>query len=191
MSKRETLTESMRRLSNIVTEAEQIDEIGGAIARGLKTLVQRLKRLSRKGRTEQAAELFLKEIYSPVLTKALGQFDDVLDLGSVQLKQEKSPKNQLLRGVDYTFVIDAKPEALKDYPRGDKTHKGLIDQSITQQIQRAVNNAVRQWENTPEGKQLQNFVTTPRVDFSYAGNGKYQTFNINFTMGEWDFNISS
>lgn len=190
MSKRESLTESMRRLSDIVTEAEQIDEIGGAIARGLKTLVQRLKRLSRKGRTEQAAELFLKEIYSPVLTKALAQFDHVLDLGSVQLKQESSPQNQLLRGVDYTFVIDAKPEALTDVPyMGDRTHKGLIDQSITGEIQRTLNKAQKQWESTSEGKQLRNFVTNPRVDFSYAGNGKYQTFNIKFTMGEWDFNI--
>ena len=43
MSKRETLTESMRRYSNIVTEAEQLDEGIGAVLRAIRRLFAKPK----------------------------------------------------------------------------------------------------------------------------------------------------
>ena len=165
-----------------------------------ENLLKGLRSTLKNRRVSKAADIFLDKVTWPVLSKALEQFGDVLDLNSVELKQKASPKNRILRGQDYMFVINAKPEALKDYPyqgrthKGlidqypyqGRTHKGLIDQSATGKIQRALNQAVKQWEATPDGKGLKKFVSRPRVNFSYAGNGKYQTFNIEFTIGEFD-----
>ena len=165
-----------------------------------ENLLKGLRSTLKNRRVSKAADIFLDKVTWPVLSKALEQFGDVLDLNSVELKQKASPKNRILRGQDYMFVINAKPEALKDYPyqgrthKGlidqypyqGRTHKGLIDQSATGKIQRALNQAVKQWEATPDGKGLKKFVSRPRVNFSYASNGKYQTFNIEFTIGEFD-----
>lgn len=142
------------------------------------------------GRLSKQADTLLNKFYWPMLSKSLRQFDDVLDLNSVKIKQTDTPRNQVLRGQDYMFVIDAKPDALQDYSYSGRTHKGLIDQKAPANIQRALNQAVRQWEATPAGKDLKDFVSKPRVNFSYAGNGKYQTFNIQFTIGEFDFDLT-
>ena len=170
-----------------LTEAEQIDEIGGLLRRGVKAVLKP----GQRRRTKRAAAIIIEKFYSPVISKPLRQFDDVLDLDSVQLKETPTPKNQLLRGVDYTFVIDAKPEALEEVPyTAGRTHKGLKDQSVTRKIEIALKKAVKEWRaSTIEGKELGKFVSQPRVNFSYAGNGKYQTFTIDFTIGDWDFDI--
>ena len=173
---KETISTLLEQYSEDTTEMSKLDE----------NMLKKLRSTLKNRKVSKNADIFLDKKYWPVLSKALRQFDDVLDLNSVEIKQTASPKNQMLRGQDYMFVIDAKPKALKDYPRGTGTHKGLIDQSATGKIQRALNQAVKQWETTPAGKDLKDFVSRPRVDFSYSGNGQYQTFNIKFTIGEFD-----
>lgn len=129
MTKRETLTENMRRLSNIVNEAEQLDE-----ARLLRLVRNFIKMMKKKGREKQVANSTVR------------QYENIQDLANSLARELGDDPSQWAGKLDNYFAELRQPTVDKIYDRNLDQMSGYSFPSPEQAAHRRMNLVMRQFD---------------------------------------------